>query len=169
MIGGMQVARGMCGIVAIAPCALMLVACDSPATPDAGAAEAEVRAYVERYNGYYGANDLDRYFASFDPGLTQWWPEGRVDLKTYDGDWRAIVAQGGGNARVTVTDLRVQIDPTGDAAVATYILEVTPRVAGRPAALVERNHETDVLFRRDGEWRVVHVNYAPAAPPLPEK
>lgn len=153
--------------------ATILSACGAP-TPstspqpaiasDMRVAEAEVRAYVARYNGYYAANDLDRYFASFDPGLTQWWPTGRVDLKTYDREWREIVAAGGGNVRATVSDLRIQIDPTGDAAVATYVLEVVPRVGGRPGTKVERNQETDVLFRRNGAWKIVHVNYAPAAP-----
>src|SRR3546814_4402409 len=80
----------------------------------------------------------------------------RVDLQTYETGWRKNIANGGGNAKVAVTDLRIQIDPTGDAAVATYILEVTPRVKGEPQTTVERNQETDVLFKRDGQWQVVH-------------
>jgi len=58
----------------------------------------------------------------------------------------------------------VQVDLAGDAAVATYILEVTPRKDGKPEAAVERNQETDVLFKRRGEWKIVHVNYGPAKP-----
>lgn len=127
--------------------------------------EAEVRDFIYRYNAYYGANDMDKYFASFDPALTQWWPSGRVDLKTYERDWRAGVAAGAGNTKVAVTDLQVQVDPAGDAAVATYILEVTPRSKGKPVDRLERNQETDVLFKRDGVWKVVHVNYGPAAKP----
>jgi len=157
-----------------APLALMLGACgQQAAAPEARnaaaapavdpvAAEQEVRAFIERYNAYYGANDLDNYFASFDPGLTQWWPSGRVDLKTYETDWRRGVAAGGGNTKVAVSDLRIQVGPSADAAVATYILEVTPRRDGKPVDRIERNQETDVLFKRDGAWKVVHVNYGPA-------
>ncbi|HVI98028.1 MAG TPA: nuclear transport factor 2 family protein [Sphingomonas sp.] len=132
---------------------------------DMAVAETEVRNFIEQYNADYGANDLDKYFASFAPDLTQWWPSGRVDLQTYETGWRKNVANGGGNAKVAVTDLRIQVDPTGDAAVATYVLEVTPRVKGEPQTTIERNQETDVLFKRDGQWKVVHVNYGPAADP----
>lgn len=136
--------------------------------PGAGnAVEAEVRDFILQYNGYYAANDLDRYFASFDPGLTQWWPSGRVDLQTYDKMWRELVAKGGGTSKAVVSDLQIQVDPAGDAAVATYVLEVTPREKGQPAAAVERNQETDVLFKRDGQWKIVHVNYGPAKPAKP--
>jgi ketosteroid isomerase-like protein len=159
-----------------ATCTLLLVAgCGSGASdpsPSASAAasdpaatEAEVRSFIEQYNADYGANDLDKYFASFAPDLTQWWPSGRVDLKTYETGWRENIANGGGNTKVAVTDLQIQVDPTGDAAVATYVLEVTPRVKGEPQTTVERNQETDVLFKRDGQWKVVHVNYGPAADP----
>ena len=160
---------------ALIACSLLLVAgCakeapqpapSASAQPDRSAAEAEVRDFIQQYNAYYGANDLDKYFASFDPELTQWWPTGRVDLKTYETGWRKNIAKGGGNAKVAVTDLRIQVDPTADAAVATYVLEVTPRVDGKPQSKIERNQETDVLFKRDGQWKVVHVNYGPAAEP----
>lgn len=131
------------------------------------AAEREVRQFIYRYNGYYANNDLDRYFSSFDPQLTQWWPSGRVDLNTYQTMWRRLVARGGGTSKAVVSDLRVQVDASGDAAVATYILEVTPRENGRPGTAIERNQETDVLFKRGGQWKIVHVNYGPAKPRKP--
>lgn len=146
--------------------ALALSAPASAVQPSAGAgAEAEVRNFILTYNDYYAANDLDRYFASFDPALTQWWPSGRVNLQTYDKMWRELVAKGGGTSKAVVSDLQVQVDPSGDAAVATYILEVTPRKNAEAA--VERNQETDVLFKRDGQWKIVHVNYGPASPAKP--
>ena len=129
---------------------------------DHQAVEVEVRAFIERYNAYYGANDLDPYFASFDPALTQWLPSGRVDLKGYETSWRRGVAAGGGVAKATVSDLQVQIDPTGDTAIAIYVLEVIPRRDGQPQSEVERYQETDVLFKRDGIWKIVHVHYGPA-------
>lgn len=158
--------------------ALLLLSACSPAaqtqapapakpTVDLAAAETEVRSFVETYNGYYGANDMDRYFSTFDKGLTQWYPSGRVSLESYEKSWRANIANGGGNAAVKVEDLVIQVGPSGDAAVATYVLNVTPRVAGKATTTLERNQETDVMFKRDGQWKVVHVNYAPAKPAKP--
>ncbi len=137
----------------------------APAAVDVAATQAEVRTFIETYNGYYGSNDLDRYFASFDSGLTQWWPSGRVDLATYEKSWREGVAKGYGTAKAVVSDLQIQVGPSGDTAVATYLLEVTPRVPAGKTATVERNQETDVLFKQAGQWKIVHVNYGPAAPP----
>src|SRR3546814_830067 len=74
------------------------------AQADTAAVETEVRNFIEQYNADYGANDLDKYFTSFAPDLTQWWPSGRVDLQTYETGWRKNIANGGGNAKVAVTD-----------------------------------------------------------------
>src|SRR3546814_2366555 len=54
------------------------------AQADTAAVETEVRNFIEQYNADYGANDLDKYFTSFEPDLTQEWPSGRVDLQTYE-------------------------------------------------------------------------------------
>jgi ketosteroid isomerase-like protein len=126
---------------------------------DLAAAEAEVKQFIETYNGYYAANDVDRYFASFDPNLTQLWSSGRVTLQEYETSWREGVAKGGGNSKVEVSDLKVQVSPSGDAAVASYFLKVWDRRNGQPVAEPSENQETDVLFKKDGQWKIVHVNY----------
>ena len=140
-------------------------AASAPATANAApaAAEKEVADFIRTYNGYYERNDLDAYFGSFDPSLTQWWPTGRVGLKDYETMWRRGFAKGGGVSKAVVSDLQIQVGPSGDAAIATYLLTVTPRVDGKPGTKVERNQETDVLFKRNGTWKVYHVNYGPAA------
>lgn len=157
--------------------ALATAACNQPGAGGANAAasapgataidpavsEKEVAKFIRTYNGYYERNDLDAYFGSFDPSLTQWWPTGRVGLKDYETMWRRGFANGGGTSKAVVSDLRIQVGPSGDAAIATYLLTVTPRVGGKPATKVERNQETDVLFKRNGTWKVYHVNYGPAA------
>ena len=98
---------------------------------------------------------LDTYFKAFAPDLTQWFPSGRVDLPSYQASWRKYIAAGNRLDGVEVRDLRVQIGPAGDAAVATYILRVTTRTA-KGAVSVEDNQETDVLFKRGGEWKIAH-------------
>jgi ketosteroid isomerase-like protein len=140
--------------------ALLSQAASATAQP-AAAAEQEVRAFIAAYNADYGRNDLDAYFRAFAPDLTQWFPQGRVDLPSYQASWRKYIGAGNKLERVEVRDLRVQVDASGDAAVATYVLRVTTRPV-KGEVTVEDNQETDVLFKRDGRWAIVHVNYAPA-------
>lgn len=141
-----------------------LPAAAGQASAQASAAEQEVRAFIAGYNAAYGRNDLDAYFPSFAPDLTQWYPSGRVDLPSYEASWRKYIGAGNRLEGVEVRDLRVQIGPSGDAAVATYLLRVTERSA-KGEVSTEDNQETDVLFKRGGRWVIVHVNYAPVRKP----
>jgi uncharacterized protein (TIGR02246 family) len=125
------------------------------------AAEQEVRAFIANYNAAYGRNDLDAYFRSFAPDLTQWFPSGRVDLPSYQASWRKYIGAGNRLEGVEVRDLQVLVGPSADAAVATYILRVTTRTA-KGEVSAEDNHETDVLFKRGGAWTIAHIHYAPA-------
>ncbi len=130
-------------------------------TSAAATADKDVRAVIAEYNAAYGRNDLDAYFKAFAPDLTQWFPSGRVDKATYQADWTKYIGAGNRLERVEVRDLQVQVNPAADAAVATYILRVTTRTA-KGQVSTEDNQETDVLFKRQGAWTIVHVNYAPA-------
>lgn len=130
----------------------------------AATAEAEVRKVIADYNAAYEKNDLDTYFRAFAPDLTQWFPSGRVDLPSYRASWTKTIQGGSRNEKVEVRDLRVQIGPSSDTAVATYILRVTFRSA-KGEVSTDDNQETDVLFKRNGAWAIVHVNYAPARKP----
>jgi ketosteroid isomerase-like protein len=143
--------------------ALLMLPAGVAAQPPA-AADQEVRAFIASYNAAYGRNDLDAYFRSFAPDLTQWFPSGRVDLPSYQASWRKYIGAGNRLEGVEVRDLQVQVGPSADTAVATYILRVTERsVKGEVST--EDNQETDVLFKRNGQWTIVHVNYAPARKP----
>lgn len=150
-------------LVPAALAAVLAIAAPAPAQP-AATAEAEVRAVIASYNAAYEKNDLDAYFKAFAPDLTQWFPSGRVDLPSYRASWTKTIQAGNRNEKVEVRDLRVQVSPSADAAVATYILRVTFRTA-KGEVTTEDNQETDVLFKRNGAWTIVHVNYAPAKTP----
>jgi ketosteroid isomerase-like protein len=148
----------------VVSCCLVLFAAGAPAAAQpspATAAEGEVRAVIAAYNAAYAKNDLDTYFKAFAADLTQWFPSGRVDLPSYRGSWTKYIAAGNRLEAAEVRDLQVQIGPSADAAVATYVLRVTTRTA-KGQVTTEDNQETDVLFKRGGAWTIVHVNYAPA-------
>ena len=138
---------------------LSALALGAPATPPAGV-EKEIRDTVVRCNKAYADNALDVYFACYASDLTQWWPEGRMDLARYDKDWHKFVADGGRVKSANVSDLVIQVAPSGDAAVASYQLRVvTQQVDG--TVTTENAHESDVLFRRAGKWKVVHLHWSP--------
>ena len=123
-------------------------------------AEAEVREAEARFNAAYLANDMAAYWPFYDPSLTQWWPEGRVTLPAYQAQWTKLLKDGGKVLENEISDLVVQVAPSGDAAVASYAIRVVTR---QPDGKVtkERVHETDVWFKKGGAWRVVHLHYSP--------
>lgn len=140
---------------------LLLLAAPSP---DLARAEAEVREAVTRFNAAYLANDMAAYWPFYDASLTQWWPEGRVDLEAYRGQWDKMLKDGGKVLENELSDLVVQVSPSGDAAVASYAVRVVTRQPDGTLSK-ERVHETDVWFKRGGVWRVVHLHYSPKPEP----
>ena len=132
------------------------------AAPDARAkTEEQVKNAVLGSNIAYAKNELPVYWTFFAPDLTQWLPEGRVDLPTYKKQWEAFVKGGGRVEQADVADLVVQLSPSGDSAVASYRLTVTTRQADGKAS-TDVMQETDVLFKRLGGWKIVHLHYSPA-------
>ena len=134
----------------------------APAAPDARArAEEQVRNAVIGANLAYAKNDLPVYWSFYGQDLTQFWPEGRVDLPTYKKQWEKFVKDGGRVEQADVKDLVIQLGPSNDTAVASYELTVTTR---QPDGKAETQvmQETDVLAKRLGAWKVIHLHYSPA-------
>src|SRR5262245_989060 len=123
-------------------------------------AEAEVREAETRFNAAYLANDMAAYWPFYDPALTQWWPEGRVDLPAYQSQWTKLLKDGGKVLEDELSDMVVQVSPSGDAAVASYAVRVVTRQADGKVTK-ERVHESDIWFKKGGVWRVVHLHYSP--------
>ncbi|MBZ5703071.1 MAG: nuclear transport factor 2 family protein [Acidobacteriia bacterium] len=125
------------------------------------AAEQEIRGLEKKFNDTYAANDLPDYFAFYAPDFIQFLPEGRTDLPAYRKEWTAYIASGNRIAAAEISDLRVQIGPSQDTAVASYLLHVRTRTAQGPVT-DEDFQETDVFFKRAGAWKIVHLHYSPA-------
>jgi ketosteroid isomerase-like protein len=81
-----------------------------------------------------------------------------VNLADYKRDWYALIKGGGGVEKNAISDMKVQVSPGGDTAIATYKLDVLTRQADGKK-VKEEAYETDVWFRRDGKWKLVHVHY----------
>jgi ketosteroid isomerase-like protein len=132
----------------------------SRANTPSSALEQQVRDFEEKFNGAYAANDLPTYFSYYASDCSQWLPQGRTDLPTYQKNWTHFIQSGGRVESATLSDVHIQIGPSEDTAVASYILHVRTRDA-KGEASEEDNQETDVLFKRGGVWKVVFLHYSP--------
>jgi len=129
--------------------------------PDADTPEQQIRAIEEKFNGAYAANDLPAYFSYYAPDCSQWLPQGRTDLTIYQKNWTHFIQSGGRVESATLSDLHIQMGPSGDTAVASYILHV--RIHNTKGEVSdEDNQETDVLFKRGDLWKVVFLHYSAA-------
>ncbi len=118
----------------------------------------EIRELTIEFNEAYERNDLDKYFSNYADDLTQWFESGRVTLEQYKTDWYALIEGGGGVESNELSDLKVQVGPDGKTAVVTYVATVVTRSPDGKRTK-EQVWETDIWFKRDGQWKIVHLHY----------
>jgi ketosteroid isomerase-like protein len=140
---------------------LVTFALVSPGIAQKSETEKEILALEDKMNAAYAANDLPTYFAYYADDFTQWLPEGRTDLPQYKKEWTEFIRSGGKVESDQISDMHVQVGPAGDTVVASYLLHVSTR-SPRGQVSDEDFHESDVWFKRDGVWKVVHLHYSPA-------
>ena len=129
------------------------------ARPRPTPAEDEVRDLEQRVNAAYEANDLPKYFSFYAPDFLQFLPEGRTDFDAYKKEWTAYIGEGNRVEKVDISDLHIQVGPNKDTAVASYILHV--RAESKDGKTTEEdNQESDVLFKRNGQWKIVFLHYS---------
>ena len=82
--------------------------------------------------------------------------------------WEKQIADGTKILEVRTADPAFHLSPSNDAAVAAYRIYTKMR---RPDGSISTgwHQETDVLFRRNGRWRVVHLHDSPAPAEKQEK
>src|SRR5260221_5902576 len=111
-------------------------------------AEQEVRELEQRANAAYEANDLPKYFSFYSPDFTQYLPEGRSDLPSYEKEWSSYIGEGNRVEKVVLSDMHVQIGPSGDTAGASYIIHVRTELKDGKVP-DEYNQQHDVRFIRN--------------------
>jgi ketosteroid isomerase-like protein len=125
------------------------------------ATEREVNELEQKMNAAYAANDLRTYFGYYSKDFTQWLPEGRTDLPQYEKMWTKFIKSGGAVESDEISDMHIQTGPSGDTAVASYLLHVKTR-SPKGEVTDEVFQESDVWFKRDGAWKVAHLHYSHA-------
>ena len=145
-------------------CSLALLAFSTAPISSIGQTPADdVRAQVVEFNATYERNELDAYFGFYADDATLWFNSGRVNLADYRKDWFKLIADGGGVTKNALSDIQIQMGPGDTTAVATYALDVLTRMPDG-SATNDKAHETDVWFKRDGQWRISHIHYTVEAP-----
>ena len=151
------------------------LAAQSPTQQDVTGTEQEVREAIMRFAGAYGANDLDTYYSYYADDMTWWGPRGNrneadglTPKANYMKSYPESVKRTGGLATSKVSDLRVQVSPNADAAIASYRLDVVRKnpTEERPADVAYSM--TAALFKRGNDWRIVHFHYQTIPRPTPE-
>jgi ketosteroid isomerase-like protein len=123
------------------------------------AAEQELRGVIGKLTTTYGANDLDGYFSLYAPELTWWGPGGRSDRESYRTFWADYIKTTGGLQSADTSDLRIQVSPGGDLAVASYLLKVVRRNPGPNRSANVTYEMSPTLIKRGGNWTIVHLHF----------
>jgi len=138
---------------------ILIVPITFQAKPRPAAVEDEIKDFEQRANAAYEANDLAKYFSFYAPDFSQFLPEGRTDLAQYRKDWTAYIGEGNRVQKVEISDMHIQVGPSKDTAIASYILHVQTKLKDGKVT-DEDNQESDVMFKRSGEWKVVFLHYS---------
>ena len=142
---------------ALLACAIYL----SPHARQPSALEDEIKSLEQRANAAYEANDLPKYFSFYAPDFAQFLPEGRTDLAQYQKDWSLYIGEGNRVQKVDLSDMHIQVGPNKDTAVASYLIHVRTKLKDGKVT-DEDNQESDVFFKRNGEWKIVFLHYSAA-------
>lgn len=122
-------------------------------------AEAQIRQLEAAVNAAYAANDLPAYFSYYAQDLRALFPEGPTTYAAYKAQWTDFIKSGGAILSFKDHDMVVQVGPSGDTAVASYEAQVDTRTPGKGVA-TESYAETDVWFKRDGQWKIAEIHYS---------
>jgi ketosteroid isomerase-like protein len=124
-----------------------------------GPVEAEVTGALKAFNKAYADNEVDSYFSYYADGAVVYFYGARQDVAAYHDEWAEMVRAGGGVEKNELSDIRVQVMPSGDVAVATYFVDYRLRMPDGEVS-TSKAFESEVWQKIDGEWKVVTLHYS---------
>jgi ketosteroid isomerase-like protein len=118
--------------------------------------EQEVWQVVEAFNQAFAANDSEHYFTYIDDDIIVLTPANpyRIEGVAADREEFEFGLREGYSKIGYFQELQPKISVFGDAAVVTYFSRGSYGPTGKTLYL----KETDVLVKRDGRWKVVHIH-----------
>jgi len=125
--------------------------------------DAEVRDAIKAFNRAYTSNNVEAYFSTYSDDVTLYYFGARQNVSAYREEWTEMIDAGGGVEQNEMSDLQVQVMPSGDVAVATYFVDNRTREPDGQTTTV-RAFETEVWQKIDDEWKVVSLHYTEIPP-----
>ncbi len=142
-----------------------LVAVSVPMSAIAGEDDntaAQVRAAVMAFNGAYENNNVDEYFSHYATDTSVYFYGARQDVAAYHEEWKAMVEAGGGVEKNAISDVRIQVMPGDDVAIASYFVDYRLRDPNGDISTAKA-FESDVWSKIDGKWQIVNLHYSEIA------
>jgi ketosteroid isomerase-like protein len=125
--------------------------------------KAEVSEAAEAFYTTYATNDLEAYYAFYTDDALLFYDDARQNVSDYKEGWTASVEAGVRAEKYEISDMHIQLMPSGDVAVVTgFVDDWTLSANGQMDKT--RAFETDIWQKIDGEWKVVGVHYSAIAP-----
>lgn len=121
--------------------------------------EAEVRDAVRAFNDAYLNDDVETYFGFYADEALVYFYGARQDLSAYHDEWAEMIAAGGGVEKNELSDLRIQVMPGGEVAVASYFVDYGLRTPDGEIT-ASKAFESEVWQKIDGAWKVVNLHYS---------
>lgn len=124
----------------------------------------DLRAAIEGFDAAYASNDVEAYFDYYADGATVYFYGARQDVDAYHEEWSAMMEAGGGVEVNELSDLVIQVMPSGDVAISTSFVDNKTR-APDGSISTTRAFETDVWQKIDDQWKIISLHYSevPAA------
>lgn len=144
----------------ILSCAVIILMSFSANADHHGAENADLHAAIQAFDAAYANNDVEKYFSFYaDDATVYFGGDTRQDLDAYHESWTELIEAGGGVELNEMSDLKVEVMPGGDVAVATCFIDNRTRSPDGTTSS-SRAYETDVWRKIDGEWKVISMHYS---------
>ncbi len=120
---------------------------------------ADLHAAIKAFDRAYANNDVERYFSFYADDATVYFGGARQDISTYHEMWTALMEAGGGVELNEMSNLQVQVMPSGDVAISTSFIDNRTRAPDGTKA-TSKAFETDVWQKIDGQWKIISLHHS---------
>ena len=143
----------------ILSCFVMVMMSFSAMAEHHAAENADLHAAIKAFDHAYATNDVEKYFSFYADDATVYFGGERVDITAYHEMWIELMEAGGGVELNEMSDLKVQVLPSSDVAVATSFIDNRTRWPDGTTA-TSKAFETDVWQKIDGKWQIISLHYS---------
>ena len=125
-----------------------------------GAENDDIHAAKKAFEDAYATNDVEKYFSFYaDDAKVYFGESARGKIAPYHKMWTALMAAGGGVELNKLTDLKIDVVPSGDVAVATSFIDNRRREPDG-TRVTAKAFQTDVWQKIDGKWKIISLHYS---------